>query len=80
MPELTTACVLFITLPVTVSSAERSILKLKLIKNYLRSTISQERLDGLSLIAIENDAAKQLDTRSLIDQCAAEKSRFNNFL
>ena len=42
VPALATACVLFATIPVTVASAERSFSKLKLIKTYLRSSISQE--------------------------------------
>jgi hypothetical protein len=44
-----------LTIPVTVVSAEKSFSKLKLLKSYLRSTMSQERLNGLTLIAIEND-------------------------
>jgi len=32
----------------------------------LRSTISQERLDGLALLAIENEAAKQHNTYDLL--------------
>ena len=60
VPELATACVLF-AIPVTVARAERSFSKLKLIKTYhLRSSISQKRLDGLALLAIDNEGAKQL--------------------
>ena len=58
MPELVTACVLFMTLLVTVATAERSFSKLKIIKTYLRSTMSQERLDGLAIISIEHECAK----------------------
>jgi len=58
MPELVTACVLFMTLPLTVATAERSFSKLKIIKTYLRSTMSQERLDGLAIISIEHECAK----------------------
>uniref|UniRef100_H3A4S2 DUF4371 domain-containing protein n=1 Tax=Latimeria chalumnae TaxID=7897 RepID=H3A4S2_LATCH len=41
--EVCTVFLLFLTIPVTVASAERSF-KLKLIKNYLGSTMGQERL------------------------------------
>ena len=67
IPELATACVLFVTLPVTVASAERSFSNLKILKTYLRSTISQDRLDGLALLSIENECAKQLNIDDLID-------------
>ena len=42
--EVITACLLYLTLPVTVASAERSFSKLKLIKAYLRSIMCQVRL------------------------------------
>jgi hypothetical protein len=63
--ELATVCVVFAILPVTVASAERCFSKLKIIKIYLRSSISQDRLDGLSLLAIEHEVAKELDTNDL---------------
>ncbi|CAN1844157.1 hypothetical protein LINPERHAP1_LOCUS37353, partial [Linum perenne] len=34
---------------------ERSFSKLKLLKSYLRSTMTQERLNGLAMVAIENN-------------------------
>jgi len=75
VPELATACALFATIPVTVASAERSFSKLKLIKTYLRSSISQERLDGLAFLAIENEDAKQLNIDDLLDKFANAKAR-----
>jgi hypothetical protein len=36
-----------------VASAEKSFLELKLLKNYLRSTISQENSNGLGILCIE---------------------------
>jgi hypothetical protein len=42
------------TIPISVASAERSFSKLQLIKNYLRSTMSQERLSGLATLSIEH--------------------------
>ena len=42
-----------LTVPVSVASAKRKFSKLKLIKSYLRSTMSQQRLNGLVLLSIE---------------------------
>jgi hypothetical protein len=57
---------IYLTLPVSVASGERSFSKLKLIKNYLRSSISQERLIDLSMISIENEIMDGLDLNELI--------------
>ena len=79
VPELTTVCALFLTLPVTVSSAERSFSKLKLIKTYLRSSMAQDRLDELALLAIERDAAQKLNVDTIIDKFANTKARATKF-
>ena len=75
MPQFLTLCILFVTMPVTVASAERSFSKLKLIKNYLRSKMSQDRLVGLSMISIEHDVAKSLDVTDLVFDFANKKAR-----
>ena len=62
-------------MPVTVASAERSFSKLKLLKSYLRSTMSQERLNGLAMISIENDFLGKINCDKLIDEFAAKKAR-----
>ncbi|XP_025418417.1 zinc finger MYM-type protein 1-like [Sipha flava] len=77
--EICTACMLFLTLPVTVASAERSFSKLKLIKNYLRSTMCEERLSGLGILSIENDRARQLNLKEIINNFAEKKARKRNF-
>ena len=67
---------IFLTMPVTVASAERSISKLKLVKNYyLRSKMKQERLSGLAIMSIEYDAAKSIDYSDIIDKFAQAKAR-----
>src|SRR5258705_3605075 len=48
-PNVYIALRIALTLPVSVASGERSFSKMKLIKNYLRSTMSQERLVGLAM-------------------------------
>lgn len=74
-PEMYKLLTLFITLPVTVASAERSFSKLKLIKTYIRSTMSQERLDDLAILSIENKEAKKIDKTKLIIDFANVNAR-----
>ncbi|XP_074271852.1 uncharacterized protein LOC141595785 [Silene latifolia] len=64
-----------LTIPVTVASAERSFSKLKLLKSYLRTTMSQERLNGLALIAIENDMLEQLEYKDIVNVFASQNAR-----
>ena len=78
-PDVCTACMMYTTVPVTVTTAERSFSKLKLIKNFLRSFMSQERLSGLALLSIENKRAKYLNFRKVIQQFASAKVRRKNF-
>ena len=59
----------------TVASAERSFSKLKIIKSYLRSSISQERLDGLALLSIESEEARKMDKEGIINDFANKNAR-----
>ena len=59
---------MYMTVPVTFTTAERSFSKLKLIKNFLQSSMSQEKLRGLALLSIENERAKNFDFRKVIQQ------------
>jgi len=54
-PNLSVAIRIMLTIPITLVGAERSFSKLKLIKNYLRSTMTQDRLSGLATLAIEKE-------------------------
>jgi len=71
---------ILLTLPVTVASGERSFSKLKLIKNYCRSTMSQERLTNLATISIEHEIANKLETPKLIKEFAKAKARRAHFI
>lgn len=79
-PEVITALILFLTIPVTVARTERSFSKLKLIKNYLRSTMTQQRLSGLAVIAIESEKARTVNMEELITSFAERKARREKFL
>lgn len=66
---------IFCTLPVTVAGGERAFSKLKLVKNYLRSTMSQDRLNSLAILSVESQLAKKLDFKDLISKFAHAKTR-----
>ena len=66
---------IMLTIPISVALAERSFPKLKLIKNYLRSTMSQERLNGLAMLSIEKEMLEELDYKSLIKNFASQRAR-----
>ena len=73
-PNLSVSLRMFLTAPATVASAERSFSKLKLIKNYLRSTMSQDRLINLARLSIESELAKQIDFVTVICRFANKKA------
>ncbi|GKA45133.1 zinc finger MYM-type protein 1, partial [Tanacetum coccineum] len=74
-PNAMIAYRVLLTIPVTVASAERSFSKLKLLKSYLRSTMSQERLNGLALISIENEQLDNIDYEDLMNRFASKNAR-----
>ena len=74
-PNVQIALRVLLSLPISVASGERSFSKLKLIKTYLRSTMTQDRLVGLATISIEHELASSLDMKSLISDFAKAKAR-----
>jgi hypothetical protein len=74
-PNVVVALRMYMTLPSSNASGERSFSCLKRIKNYLRSTLSQERLDALALLSIECDLTRSLDFSDVIEMFAHAKSR-----
>lgn len=73
--SLATALQILLTIPVSVASCERSFSKLKLIKNYLRSTMTENRLTNLAVLSIEHETASLLDYSKVISDFAAAKAR-----
>ncbi|XP_060855087.1 uncharacterized protein LOC132932790 [Metopolophium dirhodum] len=78
-PNISVAYQIYLTMPVTSASCERSFSKLKLIKTYLRSTTEQARLNNLSILSIENKIARQIKYEDIINDFAAKKARKVNF-
>ncbi|KAI4996884.1 hypothetical protein ZWY2020_052226 [Hordeum vulgare] len=76
-PNISIAYRILFTMRVTVASAERSFSKLKLLKNYLRSTMLQERLNGLATLCIEKKMLDEIDIDTIISDFASKNVRRN---
>ena len=71
MSDLRSFCIL----PVTVASAKRSFSKLKLIKNFLTSTMSKQRLTDLAALSIESEIARKIDFQTVMKDFAFKKHK-----
>lgn len=65
-PNATLSLRIVLTVPVTVAFVEKSFSKQKSIKNYRRSTMSNERLFGLALLCIESESTRELDLKTVV--------------
>ena len=66
---------IFCTLPATV--VERSFSKLNIIKNFTRSTMTQDRLNDLAVLSIESEVTRKIEFTDIIDMFAMKKGHFN---
>lgn len=74
-PYIDIALRLFLTIPASNCSAERSFSVLKRIKNYTRSTMTQERLKDVAILTIESEITKQLDFDDIINSFSTSRTR-----
>jgi hypothetical protein len=74
-PNIFVAYRILFTIPITVASAKRSFSKLKLLKNYLRSTMSQESLNRLATLCIEKKLLDDVNIEAIIDDFASRNVR-----
>ncbi|XP_026747537.1 uncharacterized protein LOC113508656 [Trichoplusia ni] len=75
VPNIVILIRIYLTLAISVASCEKSFSKLKLIKNYLRSTMSSARLSNLAILSIEQELAANIDFDKVISDFAAHKAR-----
>jgi hypothetical protein len=66
---------ILLTILVIVASAERTFSKLKLIKFYLRSTMSQERLSGLAILSIKKNMLEKINYKTLFNNFAFKRAK-----
>lgn len=77
-PMFPSICILlriFNTMSVSVAEGERSFSKMKIIKNYFRATMGQERLSSLMMLSIENELARSVSYEEVISNFASRKAR-----
>ena len=79
-PNVSVAYRILLTVYVIVALTKRSFSKLKLLKNYLRSTMSQERLNGLAMCTIERDILDIIDLNTVLDDFTSRNARRTIFL
>ncbi|XP_018497533.1 uncharacterized protein LOC100906434 [Galendromus occidentalis] len=75
VPNIVICLRIFLTVAISSASCERSFSKLKLIKSYMRSTMSQARLSNLAILSIENEIASRIDMEGAIKEFATLKAR-----
>ena len=61
--------------PVSTASAERSFSCLRRLKDWMRSTMGEERLSGLALMALNRDKISLADAEEVLNRFAAKKDR-----
>ena len=79
-PIVSIAYRILLTMPMTIASAEISFSKLKLLKSYLRSSMSQEILNGLVILYIEKKMLENIDVDTIINDFAFINARRQCFL
>lgn len=75
VPNIVIMLRIFLTIAVSVATCERSFSKLKLIKNYLRSTMSTLRLRNLAILSIERQLTDEIVFDNVIEEFANKKAR-----
>lgn len=74
-PNLEILLRIYLCLFVSNTTDERSFSKLKYIKNYLRNTMGEDRLNSLALLSIESDILDKMNVEEIIDAFILAKKR-----
>ena len=70
--ELFRLCKIAVVLPVSSASCERSFSTLRIIKSYLRSTMTEKRLSSLAVLSIESKRTKAIDLNKFVRRFAEQ--------
>lgn len=78
LPNISTLLKIFAILSVTTASAERTLSVLRILKTYLRSTMSEHRLNGLTSMQDHRDV--EVAANEVIDELAKNPRKLNRLL
>ena len=74
-PNVSIAYQILLSIPMTIVSVERSFSKLKLLGNFLGSTMLQKRLNGLAMCSIEKDILDDINLDTVFEDLASRNAR-----
>lgn len=74
-PNLIQLLQIALTISVSTAKCDRTFSTLKRIKSYLRTTMSEERLNNMAILSIEHDLGKAIDTKEIISQFSQANRR-----
>jgi len=75
LPNMTVVLRIFLTMSISVASCECSFSKLKSVKTYQRSNMSDARLSDLAVLSTERELAEILNFHHVIKDFASRKAR-----
>ena len=70
---------IFYTIPVTTATAERTFSALRRLKTYLRTTMSQQRLNHTMLLYVHKDRTDKIDIVNIARSFIKENDRRRNY-
>lgn len=74
-PNVEIVLKILLTMPISNASGERSFSCLKRVKNHLRNSITEERLNSTAILHIESGLLKIIDCNDIINKFASQKAR-----
>lgn len=74
LPNISKLLQLYMTLPCTSCEAERSFSTLRRVKTYLRSTMTQQRLNHACVLSVHKEILDQVDLKTLVTDFVSRNS------
>lgn len=78
-PNIAKLFQIYLTIPISSATPERTFSCLKRIKTWLRNSISQDRISNLAILNIEKEEIEMLELEKIVDIFISKKDRKVNF-